>query len=338
MNRQNDRNIYYNIQQTNGNFGSAQAVFETNRVSPVLYNPSLYEMSVIRFSVPAYEIPILFFRREDLDPEFKGDDPEFYEVTLQYEDVIISKRLVHIENELPRTLYNKDAVWAYQELVDSINIGYKEAFDELKIAKPLAPQTEAPFITFDPVSNLFSLYAEQSYDVTSATTMGIFMNKVLFKLFPSFEIKFDASLGTSRNHQILVKNNKLNTTTYNGLPYFIMIQESSTLSQWSDFTSIQFQTNSIPVNKELLPTQEDETIAILTDFEITVSEPSRETIQYFPRGPLRFYDLKSEYPLSDIDLKITWKDKRNNTYPLYLSSGDSFTVKLLFRLKEYEYV
>ena len=86
-------------------------------------------------------------------------------------------------------------------------------------------------------------------------------------------------------------------------------------------------------SKELLPTQYNNSVAVLTDFEPIVAEPSRETIQFFPQGPLRFYDLRSEYPLTDIDLSIKWVDKRDNTYPLYLSSGDSFTVKLLFRLK-----
>lgn len=328
MQKEDEHNIYYNIVQQNKTGRSQRAEFTENRVQPILENPSKYEMAVVRFSVPAYEIPIMFFKDGS-----DASNGERYSVSLTYGATTITTVLLHVPNEIPKTLYGRPAVWAYQEMVDSINVGYETTFNLIKIAEPLAPQTEAPFLTFDPVSNLFTLYAEQSYDITSPTTMGIFMNKTLFKLFPSFEITFDSTLGPERSHQLLIKDNKLNSTTYNGNPYYTMQQESSSLSQWYDFVSLQFETDAIPVSPEYDPNQNNVISRVLTDFEPIVDEPSRETIQYFPQGPLRYYDLVSNYPMKRIDLRITWLDKNRVSYPLFLANDDTFTCKLLFRLK-----
>jgi hypothetical protein len=329
LSKDKNSNVYYNIIQQNDSKRTIQAVFSETRVQPILEKPSDYELAVVRFSVPTYDIPIMFFRDGTL-----ASNNESYVVTLEYEDETISKTLVPVPNEIPNPLYGRPAVWAYQEMVDAINLALADAFADLKALKPLAPQTEPPFLTFDGVTNLFTLYAEQLYDSTALTPMRIYFNKTLFKILPSFEIIFDDSLGDpNKRHQLLVKNNKINGTTYNGKPYYTMAQESSTLSLWYDFVSIQFETDTIPVNPEFAPTANNTISRVLTDFEPLTAEPSREVIQFFPQGPLRYYDLTSNFPMKSIDLRIRWKDKSNVSYPLYIASGDQFTCKLQFRLK-----
>ena len=57
-----DSHIYYNILITNRNTVSTppkMIIYEQQRVSPFLYNPSDYLFSIIRFSLDSCSLPIL---------------------------------------------------------------------------------------------------------------------------------------------------------------------------------------------------------------------------------------------------------------------------------------
>jgi hypothetical protein len=325
--KNDEDNVYYNIVIKNDEPNVIEARFNENRVQPILDHPNEYEVAVVRFSVPSYNIPIMFFRNNTGD--YVG---EFYTITLSFDGVDITKQLQFIQNENP-PLYKKETIWNYQEMIDIINVSLKDAFTDLKNIKPLAPPTEAPFFTYDAKTKLISLYAQQLYDTNGVPTIEIFCNDTLFRLFPTFQVKEDESLGIDKLQQFLVKDNKLNSTTYNGSPYYIMEQESETLYLWYDFQSIAFETNNIPVNPEFLPAQNNVISRIITDFEPLSDDPSRQIFQFFPQGPLRYYDLRSAYPLKAIDLIVRWIDKERRSYPLYLSRGDLLTTKILFRKK-----
>ena len=340
FNKDDDSNIYYNIIiEHRGNINGVRklkrATFSENRVQPILNNPNDYEVGVVRFTVPTYEIPIMFFKdgTGDYAPP-TVPTPLFYSVTLSFDGEDITYQLVHVANEFPTTLYGKPAIWYVQEMIDIMNTGLLSAYNALKLAKPLAPPTEAPFFTYDSVTKLITLYAEDTYSLNPAVpldTIKIYCNSTLFKLIESLESIEDNSLPPNKEFQLLVKNNKLNTATLGGTNYITMTQESETLFLWNDFQSIAFETNTIPVNPEFLPSQNNVIRRIITDFEPLNSDPSPQVIQYFPQGPIRYYDLKSNYPLSSIDLNIVWIDNLRKSYPVYLEVGDIITCKLLFR-------
>ena len=112
-----------------------------------------------------------------------------------------------------------------------------------------------------------------------------------------------------------------------------MKSESSCLFLWNDFQNLLFQSNTIPVVPELLGTSTQNTRRVLTDFNPQASFFDRTPLQFFPQGPLRWYDLKSSQPLNQIDLIVSWVDKAGKLYPINLLREDTLSVKILFRRK-----
>ena len=89
-----DSHIYYNILITNRNTVSTppkMIIYEQQRVSPFLYNPSDYLFSIIRFSLDSCSLPV-FIPTMDLSEQGNiiittGEaQPTIYSVTLTYTD------------------------------------------------------------------------------------------------------------------------------------------------------------------------------------------------------------------------------------------------------------
>ena len=54
--------IYYNIRINSDITDRVLATFNVNRVQPVLDNPSNYEISVVRYSLPLTSVPLIVFQ------------------------------------------------------------------------------------------------------------------------------------------------------------------------------------------------------------------------------------------------------------------------------------
>ena len=327
-----DDNVYYNIRISDTEENNV-AQFSSERVQPILQNPSHYELAVARFTVPATKLPIMFFKTGNAADGYDPD--EKYTLTMSFDGLDVVETLIHIPTEFPKALYGKPTIWSYQDFLDSLNLAFINVFNTLKTAKPLAPPTAPPFMIFNQTTERFSLYAPQEYDIAT-NTIKIYFNKELARLFDTFQNIYDNTLPINKRWQYIVKNNNLNTTQHNGQPYYIMYQDSETLYLWNEIQSIQFETNSIPVNPEFMPFQTNVIRQILTDFEPESTSPSRQVIQFYPQGEMRYYDLKSNYPLKRIDLNVSWTDRKGNTQPIYVSDEDPLTVKLKFRKKKYQ--
>jgi hypothetical protein len=323
-----DDHIYYNIRIQPSERGSMPARYSETRVQPIIEDPSRYEMAVVRFSVPMLNMPILFFRDGTAANGWTPD--QAYYVTLSFDGYDAQQQLVWLPNTNGAMLYGKPDVWHYNEMLGFLNTALAAAFVDLKANKPLAPPTQAPFVTFDQDAGLFTLWAEQLYDSDGPPTATIYFNSELFRLFSTLQIigNFDEE---RKENIILVRNRNNNSGVHLGQPYYQMTQESSTLSLWGDLRSLQFQTSSIPVNPEYLPGQTNQVRRVITDFEPIDEAPSRSSVQYYPQGPLRYYSLNASTPLRQIDLDVVWIDRFSNTYPVYINREDQLTVKIAFR-------
>ena len=324
-------NVYYNIRivkKLQDRF--TPAVYSVNRVSPIIDVPNDYELAVVRFSIPASNIPIMVWGNSPYDsktnPSSKVDK---LSITLSYDGLDVTEILQFIPNTIGNDIYG-NTIWNYQEFIDIINVALDNAFTTLKTAKPLAPPTEAPYMTFNAQSELCSLYAQQLYDTTT-TTILIYFNNPLYQFFPSFQA-FGLDPSLPKAYQILVKDNK-NNTPISPVGYYVMLQEYTTLSLWNDFTTIVFETDTLPVEPEFQPSQNDTTRRIITDFEPLADINNRQAFQYFGSGWKRYYDLKSAYPLSSVDIKVYWEDRDGKLYPVYLGVDEALTMKILFRRK-----
>ena len=135
------------------------------------------------------------------------------------------------------------------------------------------------------------------------------------------------------SHQILFQNQGDNLRVIGAVTYIEIVQEYSTLALWSDFTTIVFETDTIPVEPEYQPSQNDTTRRLITDFEPLEDINNREKFQYFGSGWKRYYDLRSSYPMREIDIKAYWEDRDGKLYPIYLGADEALTMKILFRKK-----
>ena len=113
-----------------------------------------------------------------------------------------------------------------------------------------------------------------------------------------------------------------------------MYSESSPLFLWSDFKTIVFISQSIPIVPEYIGGSNQVSRRVLTDFEPQNALFDRSDIQYFLQGALRYYDLKSTQPLNTIDIQIWWSDKLGRLFPLQLAKYDTATIKIEFRNKK----
>jgi hypothetical protein len=321
-------NVYYNITLRNYEVKNREAFFSETRVQNVLDNPSEYELSVVRFSVPGYNIPVMWYR-----PDYKIY-MEFDGYTAEYE--------LKFPTNSDVDLYGRPAIWNLQEVINMMNTSLKNCFDEIKLNRPLAPPTEAPFFIIDKDNNRIKMYAEQLYEnnpppPAPQTTIRIAFSELVQKLIPTFiYYKKDLPIGVDGDaYQFIISNQYTNSTTFNGKPYYVITQEEESLYLWTELQSIQFETNSIPVNPEFLPTATNNIRRIITDFEPEKGNPTRQVIQFFPQGPLRYYDLLSNYALRTIDMVVYWEDRDGITYPIQLTRGDVLTLKLQFRKKKH---
>ena len=118
---------------------------------------------------------------------------------------------------------------------------------------------------------------------------------------------------------------------------------------WNPISSIVFTSSLLPI----VPTQtakpkvydsltnnlatdgQPNIASIITDFEIAIDKDNqyRADICYSPAAEYRLIDMHTSYSLNKIDISVFWKNEFGNLNPIYLNSGCSANVKLLFRKK-----
>lgn len=305
--------IYFNFRIEAENELKTLAKYSENRVTPILTNPSDYELGVMRYSIPTNEIPLRFWKDNSFGITLKHNNVNYFEY-LQF--------IPNSSSDPVKTIY------FIQEIVDILNQAFATAFALI----PGITSTQAPQMIYDPVTDLLSLNVEQTF-ITDG--IEIFWNQELNPLMYAFQNYYNEDPPSQQVFRWVVKDRGNNSSTVNGQPSFLMTQDYPNTFAWSELKSIRFETNSIPVKRELEGAQRDVQTLLLTDFEIIKSRFDRNAITFFPRGPIRFTDLQSDYPMKRIDVSVSWVDTYNVAHPLYISGGDALTMKILFRKKLY---
>jgi hypothetical protein len=243
-------NIGYNYQTQNP--GSlTPATYVEERTDAVLKNPSEYFMSIIKFSVPGYNIPILVFP----NPASPNYNSLFYSVTIEYNGVFNQQQVVF--QQRTNNLSELNYVYEYSHLLDMFNTALSTAF--AAITTPVG--SLAPYFIYDTTTELVSLICQIAYyDVTLVNPIKIYVNARGFKFFqsiPVFELTTNSPSG--RDFQFYVTNLKNNF--YNPpylaptVPpaYYAMTMQWNTLSNWNSFTNLVFTTGTIPIRYENVP-------------------------------------------------------------------------------------
>lgn len=367
-------NIYYNVQVfNNAKDQLITASYTDNRVSVILDNPSLYYMAVVRFKIPAVSIPIMIFR------------DNYYGISLRYAGVTYPKPAdpVQFIPYIPVTLGDNNLIFYFQDFLDMVNSYLTYLYNQVVADNPADPnvpanpplpafQSSNPFFTYDPKTQLISLYALRIFGEENPNHMQIFFNTELQSIlqfqnfaettffYPQvlpqqlylirvFNTGFNQNLGTG------LTNGVPNTDNPYGENYYVMTQQLISLFLFNSFNSIVFTSNNIAVRAEQLPgppqvpqpgtasaqgttSGSDNTLSVLTDFEPLQVAFDKSYFQYYPQGPYRYYDLISTEPLRNLNITVKWTDQFGDLHPVFLLPGDVFTMKILFRRKGSDFV
>jgi hypothetical protein len=300
--------------------------YDVHRAAPILADPSQYEMTILRFTLPSTLIELF---------KFTPDRPHL--VSMEWDGVAITKDISDFVQQILDPPEAQKTVYGYQQYVDGVNQAMKEAYADLLAAKPALPASGVPILLLNPATGLFSIRADVSWsDPTdplrySANTAKLYFNFEALRLFQSIPV-FEQVNDPILNEQIIFRDMGNNTQiagTYE------MISNYDTRGLWNSITQIVFD-SSMPVQSEILPGQAANTRRILTDFEPNRGEPAnRSAFQYQPSGERRWYSMRSSTPLHRIDVIPKWVDDTGKVNPFYLGTGDFFAMKILFRKKAY---
>jgi hypothetical protein len=325
-----DDNIFYNIDVVNREetLLPIQAIYDVNRVDPILTNPSLYNVSVVRFEIPT-TIPLFIFPK-----------PEDYEFLIALEDLtdplnpIVSKFPIIFVDYCAGCYYER-GVYYVNHMLKMVNTTLKTCFDNMKLINPAYAPTTAPYITFDPATTLLTLWACEEYldidryqilmsNILHNQFFGSFLSKAFFQNITALD-KTDV--------QLLVENQYTNEETINGTKFYKMIGEYSTLPLFNQIQQILIETDSFNIDGEIQSGTLPNVRRLLTDFEPPSDISNRQYYTYNP-SIYRWYNLLSTTPMNRIECKVFITYSTSQVFPLYLLFNELVSIKLLFKLKK----
>jgi hypothetical protein len=344
-----------------------QLRFHDQRDSNIVNNARDYKMSVVRFQMDSFQLPLLFFQvaRNQADPNQGA-----YTVTLEYDDgaglitstvpfpVMWIAQNAYLPVPGPPSSNNLGVqqidpyywCYSYEHMLRLTNTALFDAMVALKALVPALLTVEEPFLAWQSDSQKARLYAREShFDTAVFPQVRIYFNRPLYALFNSFSwVNF---AGTRANNQ----QHLLNVNSYNGANISTLIhfgidklifcdQDVSTIANWSPVSSILFTSATIPIEPNDLsnPTifidgnqyNSGSTYSlsdnIITDMS-TDQDSYRSNLLYLPQGENRWISLRNDMPIREIDISVYWRDYLGITRPYYMPPGASCSIKILFQ-------
>jgi hypothetical protein len=320
--QESDDHIYANINYYNSTLTDIPASLSITRTQPIIKNPNLYNIAVVRMGVPSSGIPLFIFL------------PNTYIVTLSYLGVDYQEVVTHTSTDFR----NSNSIYNINSFLTDINNAFASVFGAL----PGAPVASQPFMLWNPATELFQLIYTPDY-ITAG--VQIWMNQELYLKFNGFYIFF-AGYNTPGNKdiQFILSDLKNNTVVLGEVTYLFSTQDGPDPSAITDFQTIILTTNGMGVVSEsvqnvgspMIGFNETANISnILTDFEPPIEFISTASIlrlQYQP-SLYRLVPLINSSPLYTIDIQISWKAKNGSINQIVIPPGENFNLKLLFLKK-----
>lgn len=329
-------NVYYDVNISSNNEQSkSTSNYNVTRTQNILDDPSDYFLSVIRFTIPSYFVPILEFV-----PQVEGGNNGQYSVTLQRGGQIQQVFVTYVNDsvetyaENPKEYYY---MYQYQSFVNLINTALDGAFAALGGNIPVG--SAAPVMLFDSPSKTFTMYFDETY--IGANPILVYFNDKLWSLIYGMQherqntgIGFTAD---GRDVLLLVDNygnNFVDTTFFPLNPpqlYYFLTQEYSTVYNWNPYKRIVLTTGNLPIENEFVKGEENGYRKILTDFSPSNNvNDERSVYQYFPTSQYRLIDMISNTNLKKINLQVWWQDRNEDLRPIYLPWNSQINIKLGF--------
>lgn len=349
----NDDRLYYNIAIANNETidGYTYAFYKDNFNQQILNNPSDYYLSILRFSIPTADIPILI-------PEIQSwpntnVDLTTYSITLNYtiglntytsgETFVIFETVTPYSSPRPITATDPNPmknpsnyyfIYVYTHFLRLVNTAFINAYNALNVATGGILTSVAPYFVYDSKTNLITLHADSAYLNSLANPIEIYMNYKLFTFFDALEFTF---LDYLSNLGIRINIYDFNGTNHIDTEY-LMEQQYKVLGLWNVFKSIRIVSNFIPTKNEIIPIPSYQnqnvlnTVPVIKDFIPFYQEGPefRTFINYTHTGSYEIINLNSNSPLRFIDIAVYWQDRYGNSYLVSIPYNQVLTIKMCF--------
>ena len=354
--------IYYNGTLFNSSFtNSIPAQISDVLNGAILQKGHDWYVSVVRIGVSGHSLPIAnianYLISQPPDPRNAPFITKFT-VSLSYGGNVQTNNVIFFPTTNDDRI--KFNIYTYQHWLNCINEAYKRCYTEWRLNYGdgiFNIVNHAPFLAYDPAQNLFSLYCESGYDSGNFQPINVYMNRILFDYFDSFEIfyldRYTSPVGLDVQFNIRADTCNNLTPVPVGAPAVLsswvvnagqsiyqMTQQYPSAYTWNIVRSLVL-TSSIGVQNESVPISGDgntsfsnSNLTILTDFESNLSQDnnsgSRGFLQYVPTAQYRYVDITNSSVLQSIQLGIYYVDFTGKLVQLILNPRYSMSVKLLF--------
>lgn len=250
---------------------------------------------------------------------------------------------------------NSDYYYTYSfgHVISMCNTALKTAMAQLKLlVLPLAGVGD-PFMEWDETESIAKIYAEVGYfNRSTFPNIKIFFNRPMFALFNSFPAyRNDINAPNNKVYDIILDSNNginliRNPAVYNNAYLIEQKQEYSTIANWTPVSSIVFTSVTLPIvpnqlsaplvvsDNEIVPlgNANSNFAQVITDLS-TDEMVFKPNLLYNPTAEYRRIDMRTNQPLTNLDINVYWRDKRGTLNEFLLWSGCSCSIKLLFEKK-----
>jgi hypothetical protein len=243
-----------------------------------------------------------------------------------------------------QTLHDIDSIMVF---IDNINgllqIAHSTIFPSIS--------NKPPYLYYNPETLLFYFVIPDSY-YTNSPPVKVYFNQTLYTYLSGFPALKMPNYANNEDWYAI----RIFTLPDNGFNYVPPRWSTSGIARRmvteypTDFRFNQFQsviiTSNIPIRQETIPQPTQgpiintnnpysyiSTLPILTDFRSTLERYGQQnsSIIYFPTSEFRWIDLLSNGPLDRLSFNFLWQSTDQSINQIYLSPGESASLKLYFR-------
>lgn len=315
-------NLYLNIDLYNDTNKFIPATYTENRTDALLKKPSDWQMSIIRWKIPTFQVPLFTF----------NDNP-FY-VTLTYDNIDYQQQLVYIPDSPIPGAYG---IFTQGEFVVILNNALRLAHASLPAIPNINPAdpTQAPFARWDPTSQLFTVYVDQYY---VANNVQLWFSMYLFQLFEGLTDYYNPN-DLVKTANLIFVDETYNRYTQDGHTFIYSQQSFNSVAEWTNIEKFLFTSLNFPVCNEYLSSLSYNSNSVvkpvITDFIRTITDASslRSYVVYNPQAEFRWLDLTGDKPFKNIDIQAQYQTKNNEYINIELPPKESLSMKILFRRK-----
>jgi len=327
-----------------------------NPSDAILDNMQDYYGSIIRFSVPCINLPLIQCLVQTPVLDINKMINSF---TLSYNDILSDRiywqfqpeveppvSIIPQENTPTQTFSNYYFLYQYQSIINIMNVALKNALANLKTKAGTEAIADSPdaFFYYDCNTNLIALYSPPLFDATNDLSVPILIafnspSSIFFVGVPYQFYGYSQPFGVDAIFRIQ-NNNTLNQKTINAVVYNITSQEFISLAYMSYLRNI-FISTTMPVKTETFyindaqGTQNLNYNSILTDFipDISLSNDagvSSKIFIYNAPSLFRVFEFTNRGSLYEVSAALSFSDTLGNIYPLYLEKGQAIEIKFMF--------